>query len=76
MHRIINKNIMWEEAIKNTISIEYQSILGRRWFKTCKNCNVKVESTPTREMWYVGNLPQRITICNNCNKSFIEDLYY
>ena len=59
----------WELAHDNTSSkkmlISYKKI--------CKHCGDETDYTPTQERQQLGNVIQRIVICNECNNHFVEE---
>jgi hypothetical protein len=65
----------WDTAYDNTSTrMTISPYTGSQLYhKQCKDCGQETKSKPTREMQIIGNLHQRIVICE-CGKPFIDDL--
>jgi len=64
---------IWDEANENTKTLVLYTRTDKLYLRTCKHCNDIVENTPTKDRQMLGNVYQYITICDECNNTFVID---
>ncbi len=63
----------WDKAYKNTKTKVFNNEYGKHYLKTCKKCDSVVNNSPTIERQILGNCMQQITVCNECENTFVLD---